>query len=953
MAGNLESEDASLGAKGLSTPKGLGSAIGLAEDQDLRRAKELFEVRRRAEEDLRREKERAQAYRDVAGVMIVAIDARQQITLINKRACQVLGCEASEMLGKDWFEGFVPEGERDRTKAAFKYLMAGRVEPWEYVENLVMTRGGEARLIAWHNTVLRDGEGQIVGTLSSGEDISERRRTEEAVRSAALFPEENPSPVLRAGRDGTLLFANRAAAGLVREWQCRVGDQTPEVVRGATQRALEAGTAQELEVAVGGRRLSFVVMPIRERDYVNLYGRDVTEQKRAEAAVRESEEQFRTLADSIPNLAWWANGDGYITWYNRRWYEYTGTTPEQMEGWGWQSVHDPEVLPKVLEQWRASLATGEPFDMEFPLRGADGRFRLFLTRVQPVKDGRGRVVRWFGTNTDVDELKRTEAALQQAHQRLLYHTRNTPLAVIEFDADMRVSAWSDEARRVFGWEASEVLGKPMFEVPWVLEEDMPAIKEVAAGLYSGQTPRSVSPNRNVRKDGKVIWCEWYNSSLTDSSGKMQSLQSLVLEVTEQKRAVEAVQQSEARLAQAVRVAGLATFDHDHRTDVIEYSPVMRELMGFGEDEEVTVAALVGKVVPEDRESLAANIQRAHEPAGTGMFEVEFRVPRRAGGVRWISARSQTFFEGEGSGRRAVRTIRAALDVTEKREAQAHLERLVAERTAELQQYKEHLEELVKQRTGELLRTTEELKRSNRELEQFAYAASHDLQEPLRAVGGYVQLLEHRLPEALDAKARQYVKGAAEGAARMTQQIADLLELSRVGTRGLRLARVNLGAPLNTALTTMQFSICQADARVTSDPLPTLLVDEDQIMRLFQNLIGNSLKFCGERQPEIHVGAREEKNRWVIWVRDNGIGIDAQYFERIFQVFQRLHTREKYPGTGVGLSLCRRVVERHGGQIWVESQAGQGATFYFSLPESPEGDGVRGGRGDGGVGIGGQ
>jgi PAS domain S-box-containing protein len=142
---------------------------------------------------------------------------------------------------------------------------------------------------------------------------------------------------------------------------------------------------------------------------------DITDRKRAEEHLHESEQQFRTLADSIPNLAWWANGDGYITWYNRRWYEYTGTTPEQMEGWGWQSVHDPDELPRVLEHWRASIATGEPFNLEFPLRGRDGQFRWFLTRILPLKDANGRVVRWFGTNTDVTEVRQARQAAEAAN----------------------------------------------------------------------------------------------------------------------------------------------------------------------------------------------------------------------------------------------------------------------------------------------------------------------------------------------------------------------------------------------------------------------------------------------------------------------------------------------------------------------------------------------------------
>jgi signal transduction histidine kinase len=285
-------------------------------------------------------------------------------------------------------------------------------------------------------------------------------------------------------------------------------------------------------------------------------------------------------------------------------------------------------------------------------------------------------------------------------------------------------------------------------------------------------------------------------------------------------------------------------------------------------------------------------------------------------------------------------------------ANEELEARVASRTAELQQYRDHLEVLVQQRTAELesanehlrkeietrelaetalMHTADELRRSNAELEQFAYVASHDLQEPLRAVGGYVRLLEHRFPAHVDAKAREYIQGAAEGAIRMEQQITDLLALSRVGSEGLKPEWTDLSAPLKTALHHLQFTIRSTGAKVTSDPMPTLPVDAGQIAQVFQNLIANALKFSGESPPQVHVGAREEKGEWVIWVRDNGIGIAPQYFQRIFQVFQRLHTRKKHPGTGIGLAICKKIVERHGGRIWVESEPGKGATFYLSLP----------------------
>jgi len=232
----------------------------------------------------------------------------------------------------------------------------------------------------------------------------------------------------------------------------------------------------------------------------------------------------------------------------------------------------------------------------------------------------------------------------------------------------------------------------------------------------------------------------------------------------------------------------------------------------------------------------------------------------------------------------------------------------------------------------LAQSAEEVRRSNRDLEQFAYIASHDLQEPLRAVGGYVKLLQRRFPENMDPKALEYINGAAEGAARMERLITDLLAFSRVGTHGGAFAPADLNANLDEALQNLAAKLASTRAIVTRDPLPTLVVDATQIMRLFQNLIGNAVKFQGERPPEIHVGVEKQPDRWVFSVRDNGIGIESQYFDRIFQIFQRLHTRRHYPGTGIGLAICKKIVERHQGDIWVESVTGQGSTFYFSLPD---------------------
>jgi PAS domain S-box-containing protein len=231
----------------------------------------------------------------------------------------------------------------------------------------------------------------------------------------------------------------------------------------------------------------------------------------------------------------------------------------------------------------------------------------------------------------------------------------------------------------------------------------------------------------------------------------------------------------------------------------------------------------------------------------------------------------------------------------------------------------------------LRRTAEELGRSNSDLEQFAYVASHDLQEPLRMVAGFVQLLQRQYAGRLDAEADKYIDFAVDGAKRMQTLINDLLAYSRVGTRGQEPTPTDAAAALEHALANLLASIDETAAQITHGELPTVRADQVQIVQLFQNLIGNALKFRGETPPKIHVDATRQDDRWRFSVSDNGIGIDPQFQQRIFLIFQRLHTREHYPGTGIGLAICKKIVDRHGGRIWVQSQSGRGATFYFTLP----------------------
>ena len=225
-----------------------------------------------------------------------------------------------------------------------------------------------------------------------------------------------------------------------------------------------------------------------------------------------------------------------------------------------------------------------------------------------------------------------------------------------------------------------------------------------------------------------------------------------------------------------------------------------------------------------------------------------------------------------------------------------------------------------------------LKNSNLELQEFAYIISHDLQEPLRAIISFSQLIEENYGELLDSEGKEFFSYILEGGKRMKDLISELLNYSRLSTRQKPLKSNNFNDLLNNALFNLKESIKESGAIITHDELPTLIAEKTQIVQLFQNLISNAIKFRSGNIPKIHIGVKENLNEWLFSVEDNGIGIDPEHFERIFKIFQRLHTRNEYPGTGVGLAICKKIVERHSGKIWLKSEIGKGSTFYFTIPK---------------------
>jgi len=350
-------------------------------------------------------------------------------------------------------------------------------------------------------------------------------------------------------------------------------------------------------------------------------------------------------------------------------------------------------------------------------------------------------------------------------------------------------------------------------------------------------------------------------------------------------------------------------------EIVYMSPVSKSITGYSPEEFRNNPDLLMNVIhPEDRNLYANHVQNFEDDRHE---EIQFRIISRNGQIKWLThICAPLYMQNRFLGRRINNR-----DITERKKAEE-----------ELTKYREHLEELVKQRTVELEKMTGELARSNADLQQFAYAASHDLQEPLRTIAGFVKLLEKRYKNKLDEKADEFITYTVDGIKRMQQLIKDLLEYSLVGTKGLNFKPTDCSFVVEESISNLRAAIRETAALVTHDEFPTLMVDKSQMTRLFQNLIGNAIKFHGKETLAVHVSAQRKENEWVFSVKDNGIGIDHIQVERIFVIFQRLHTREDYPGTGIGLAVCKRIVERHGGRIWVESEQGKGSTFYFTIPD---------------------
>jgi two-component system, chemotaxis family, sensor kinase Cph1 len=471
---------------------------------------------------------------------------------------------------------------------------------------------------------------------------------------------------------------------------------------------------------------------------------------------------------------------------------------------------------------------------------------------------------------------------------------------------------NEQICRLWGCEREDIIGKTPLDFSPPTQPDgrdsAEKAQECIEVALAGEPQSMYWQHR--RKDGTLVDTD-ISMKMVDIDGR-RLVMGIVHDITERKRDEEELKQLNQQLTESrlfIENIINASPDLIYIYDIVERKNVyvnegIQKILGYTDQEIKEMGSeIISRLMdPGDFEIyLRETVPRYLAAVDDELIEHQYRMRHKNGSWHWLDSKEQIFQRQEdGSPQQIFGMVE---DVTESRKAEE-----------------------------QLARYTEELERSNTELEQFAYVASHDLQEPLRVVTSYLQLLERRCGGELGEDASRYIERTVGGSERMKILIDDLLAYSRVTSRGKEPESISSSEALDHALDNLKMAIEESGARVTRDKMPEVRADATQLTQIFQNLVGNAMKFHTETAPQVHIGAEERDGEWVFSVRDNGIGIEPQYIERIFRIFQRLHTRSEYSGTGIGLAICKKIAERHGGRIWVESEPEKGSTFYFTIPE---------------------
>jgi PAS domain S-box-containing protein len=911
--------------------------------------------------------ERLAAVIDSSDDAIIAKDLNGKIKAWNRGAEKVFGYSASEAIGKSMLMLLPPERFNEESDILERIR---RGESVEHFETTRVRKDGTTISVSATISPIKDSGGAIVGASKIARDITERKLAEEELRENEarfrLFVEHAPAALAMFDCEMRYLQASnrwRDDYGLgdrdlrgVSHYE--VFPEVPERWKEAHRSGL-AGQVLQGEKDRFDRSdhsvqwIRWEIRPWYDRTGgiggVAIFTEDITARIIAEDTLRDSEDRFHTMLNGIPQLAWMAEADGTIFWYNQRWYDYTGTTSEEMAGWGWKSVHDPEFLPKVLEMWAASIAEGTPFEMEFPLRAADSSFGTFLTRVVPLKDADGRVVRWFGTNTDISERARAEQRLVELAREVSHRAEELASSqeslqaqtamfklVLDSMGEGLIAADLEGHFLIFNNAACDLMGRGPEDLPteqWTPHykvflpdgitpypsDRLPLVRALRGEsvqvelIVQSSEARSMEVTARPLRDARGNKCGGV-AVLHDITDRKRSEDELARQATELLRSRQALETQTLMLQSVLdsMVEGVVVADENGK--FILWNPAAEKIVGLSaanvslEEWSAHNCKYLPDMVtpfPPEQNPLLRAIQG--EVSTALMFLRNPELDRTA----WIESNGAPLRDKDGVVRGGVVAFR---DITQKIEAELEIRKL-----------NEHLEQRVAERTAQL-------EAANHELDAFTYSVSHDLRTPLRHITGFSELLSKNFGSTMEPGAREYLQLIENGTHHMNLLVSGLLDLAKLGQHSLQRSLTELNPIVDRVILMLRPECDGRDVEWRIARLPAIECDPILMGQVFQNLLSNALKYSGRRTKAIIEidSIQQDGKPPVIFVRDNGAGFSMQHAGKLFGVFQRMHTDTEFEGIGVGLATVHRIIQKHGGSIWAEAEPEHGASFYFTV-----------------------
>jgi PAS domain S-box-containing protein len=627
------------------------------------------------------------------------------------------------------------------------------------------------------------------------------------------------------------------------------------------------------------------------------------QKKQMEQVVRESEARFRIMADSTPAIIWITDVNDQVVYLNKQWVNHTGRSVEEVQGttW-WESVH-PDDIEACYQRCRAAKEKRSDFFMEFRLKRADGIYRWMLDTATPRFDAEDRYIGYIGSMLDITELKLTEEKLKESELLFRSMAEASTQLIWLSDPEGRISYCNQAALEFSGKTLEEIrsFGFDQFIHP----DDLQGLLQIRTGAIQSRTHYHYEC-RLLRKDGVYCWALIGAAPRFIGDGLYQGFVGSAIDITERKLAEEKLKESELRFRSMANSSPFMIIISDNSTGCFHFNQAWRDFTGLDYQSFCGRNWFNQVVHREDRASLISKYLKALRKGQ--VIEAEFRVRRYDGQYRWVyGAASPRVNDKEN----LFGFVGSWMDITERK------------------QYREELEHTVEKRTAEL-------EAVNRELESFSYSVSHDLRAPLRGIDGMSKVVLKNYQDKLDEKGVKYLEILRKEAQRMGDLINEMLSLSRLTRGELHWNTVDLSAIANEVANSLKQ---QEPGRIVNFKIkPGIIVQGDPhlLTAVMDNLLGNAWKFTS-KHPEatIQFGSRKKDNQTVYFVKDDGAGFDMAYADQLFGAFQRLHTIEEFPGTGIGLATVQRIIHRHGGKVWAKGKVEKGAQIYFTLGEQHE------------------